>query len=560
MTKLGITMDVSGIIPGIQAVEHRIDKAIDPAWPDDQIRHYLVKIPYRDESFTKDLTLESILTDCIKYKVFPIININACWWYKEQLTAKMTPAQYAHICRIAADYIKERGFNKATALLSCFNEPGKWLSTAETCQYTNAVQDAVGCDFDVIYGNDEWNMLDWNYLGKNCKAKYMAVHHLSSVGDWGSPYKNFKNIQDAATVAATYGKYIIGSECGSWFTEYCSATGHEVNLDIMAECKKYGYKFCLIVIPHINKHDRQSYKYLGYLVYNDAFTEIQPGSCQDKFNDFMNFIKREGEQTMPGERTIRLTSPAMEGPDVKAIEDKLRELGFDICINSRYESDDYAAARKFQELSKIVIDGVIGPQTKDTLKVTTVAGFYPEVFQDIYQSKHYTAEDIDYWLSQKAITSLTGHGKYFVQAESETGIPAEWQLASGMQESGDRNAAGQFLFGQSYYGREWKNLFGWAITDSGALDQGRFETYRECILKVATQVKNLFLNPANWRYAGDHIFGIEWKYSTAPYNAINKAKYYREITQFLDAGVKTRMPEWIEDLLPILDKYFIRKP
>lgn len=276
-----------------------------------------------------------------------------------------------------------------------------------------------------------------------------------------------------------------------------------------------------------------------------------------RFNQtyFKNQIPIESEGPV-ADRVIKLTSPAMEGPDVKVIEDKLRALGFDINVNSRYESDDYSATRKFQELSKIVIDGVIGPQTKDKLKNTTVANFYPEVWQNIYISKGITIKGVDYWLENFAIPSLADHGKYFVQAEAETGIPVEWQLAIGMQESGERNSAGKFLLGQSYYGRELKNLYGWAITDSGPLSQGRFETYRECILKVPTAIKKLFLDPANWRYNGDHIFGIEVKYSTAPYNAINKAKYYREIVEFLSTGFKTRMPDWIEDLFPFLDKRY----
>ena len=258
-------------------------------------------------------------------------------------------------------------------------------------------------------------------------------------------------------------------------------------------------------------------------------------------------------------RNIRLTYPPMEGPDIQEIENKLISLGFDIIKDSRYTSSDYTAVRVFQELTKIVKDGVIGPQTKGQFEVTTPDNFYPEVFQDIYLTKKYVAAEIDYFLDEFAISSLNDHGKYFVQAEAETGLPVEWQLGNAWHESGDRNSAGKFLLGQSYYGREWKNLFGWAIMDSGPLSEGKFETYQECILTVAHKIKDLFLDPNNWRYHGDHIFGIEVRYSTASYNAIRKAGYYRRITKFLDAGIKTKMPLYVEDLLPILDKIYQRK-
>ena len=251
----------------------------------------------------------------------------------------------------------------------------------------------------------------------------------------------------------------------------------------------------------------------------------------------------------------------MEGSDVKAVEDKLHLLGFDVKVNSRYESDDYWAVRVFQRETKIVQDGAVGPQTEGKLDSATVENFYPEVFKNIYESKHYGADVIDYFLDEYGHPNLAGHGKYFVQAEAETGIPAEWQLGIGMQESGQANASGIVLLGNSFYGRspEWKNLYGWAITDSGPLSQGKFETYQSCIITVAHKIKDLFLNPDNWRYNGDNIFGIEVAYSTAPYNAINKAKWYRFICAFLDKGIMHKIPQYVEELVPMLDKYFVRK-
>jgi len=193
------------------------------------------------------------------------------------------------------------------------------------------------------------------------------------------------------------------------------------------------------------------------------------------------------------------------------------------------------------------------------LKNTNSDTFYPEVFKPIWDKKDYSVELIDYFLSERAITNLHGLGKYFKQAEVETGYPVEHQLANAMQESGERNSEGKFLIGQSYYGRVWKNIFGWAIYDSGPQPAGKFETYKDCILTVPKEIKRLYLEPDSPYNNGENIFGIEIKYSTASHNAIRKAQFYREICNFLDLGIRHKMPQYVEDLVPILDKYYVRK-
>ncbi|MFA5558111.1 MAG: peptidoglycan-binding protein [Methanofastidiosum sp.] len=560
MTYFGFTMLVNGIpaeYKDIQIIEHRMLFPVDPNLLYNNLRYELITTCFRDKHFTKSFSLINVLDKCKQYNIIPIINICATEWYGKDILNKLTPQGYAKIGGIIRDYLIERGFKKA--YISAFNEPGKVLDTKKTCEYTNALHDEVGKDYDVVYGNDEFNMLDWNYLGKNCRAKVMGIHHLSSVGFWDDPYKYFSNIRDCKTIANLYGKDVIGTECGSWFKDYCKE-GHKVNLDILAECKKYDYTGCLIVLPDINEYSKTVWKLLGYRVWDIGFNKIKSG-CNDKFTELLKYIKENGKkyEEEKVDRLIKLTTPVMEGADVRQIENKLRELGFDIKVNSRYENDDYHSVRIFQQESKIVVDGIVGPVTKEKLKATNVNNFYPEVFKKIYEKKDYSIEAIDYFLSEYGHPNLAGHGKYFKQAENETEIPVEWQLANGMQESGTADSTGRVRLGNSYYGREWKNLYGWAITDSGPLPEGRFETYKDCILAVAHKIKDLFLDPNNWRYGGDNIFGIEKYYSTAPYNAILKAKWYKFICSFIDKGVRHKVPEYIEDLVPLLSEYFIRR-
>ena len=255
------------------------------------------------------------------------------------------------------------------------------------------------------------------------------------------------------------------------------------------------------------------------------------------------------------ERDLKLIPGYMYGEDVKKVQVKLNKIGFDLKEDSVYGRLTESAINKFQELVKIHSDGVCGKITKEMLNTITIETFYPEVFQDIYMKRDYSIEAIDYYLSEFAHLDLRGHGKYFKQAEKETEIPVEWQLANGTQESGYRGGG----IGSSPVAQNYNNLFGWGVPDSGITAEGRFKSFAECILYVPKQIKGLFLNRNNWRYNGDSIYGIEIYYSTAPYNAIMKAKYYREICKFLDGGIKTIMPKYIEELIPFLEKYFAKK-
>lgn len=293
MTYFGICMGVNDIVEGIQIFEHRMLYPVNPNLPYNVLKDKLVNTVFMDKHFTKPLSLNSVLTKCLTYNVIPLINITCEDWY-EDFTSNVYLVDIAKIAGVIRDYLKERGFSKGNAYIGLFNEPKARtnMSSNDISDYTNAVHDEVGEDFDVVYGNDEFNMLDWNYLGQNCKAKVMGVHHLSSLGFWGDPYKYFSNIEDSKTIADTYGKKLIGTECGSWFVDYCKG-GHQVNLDIMKKCKKYNYLGCLIVLPHINQYSKTVWKLLGYVIYNNDFTK-KVGGCDDKFNEFMDFIKLNG--------------------------------------------------------------------------------------------------------------------------------------------------------------------------------------------------------------------------------------------------------------------------
>jgi len=283
----------TGAIYGAQLLEHRIDFPISPDLGESTIRHQLVHGKYYDDFYTSPKSLYEILNECILFDIVPIINLNAVWWHGKNLPNVISPSGLAKIAGILRDYLKDRGFKKGTAYIEVFNEPGKWLNTQQVVDYTNAVHNKVGDDFDVIYGNDEFAMLNWNYLGVNCKAAIQGVHPLTSLGNgsgWDNPKQCFYRIKDWKTIADINNKMVLGDECGSWFRAYLGDEGHQINKDIILECKEYEYLGCCIVSVDVNQ---QCYNgLLGYRIWTNNYSNII--TQNNNFADFINFIKQEG--------------------------------------------------------------------------------------------------------------------------------------------------------------------------------------------------------------------------------------------------------------------------
>jgi len=376
MARFGITMDINGVYPGINICEHRILFYIDPNQSDDKIKNQLAYGTFTDFAFSKPLTLSGILDDCIKYKIIPIVNlcITEGTWEKY---SRLTSTECAKIGGLLRDYLKNRGFKKEAAYIGLFNEPNTHanLTSKEVCDYTNALHDKVGADFDVVYGNDEFYNLDWNYLGQNCRAKVMGIHFLSCLGSWQIPKKNWHLIKDCKTIANIYGKKLIGIECGSWFKDYQSE-GHQINLEIMAECKKYDID-CLIVLPDTNQKAREEWKLLGYRVWNSDFTKMVSGT-QAKFDEFIDFIKKEGTPVpniLKGKDGMIIKTIGHKTTDVKSgygcllLNETLNFLGYldDIYVDFNYSDKTRIALEKWQTAVKSLynnaVDGRCGRMT-----------------------------------------------------------------------------------------------------------------------------------------------------------------------------------------------------
>jgi len=514
------------------------------------INHFLLTTSAKDKIYTVPYTFKQAMVQAKQFSAKLIVNMNEV--IREDIPL-VSPEHFGKVAGIIADILQENGFTDETAAIALINEPKeRWhLTEATYINYVNSADKYVKGRFSLIIINEEYHKFNEALIIPKLKNKFhftWGVHHLGSLD------KLMKNVWYAKTQANEWGISIICNEGGSWFKSYQSQEGHDINILLIKLCEGNEYLGCSICLPELNEEGHKIYPKLGYRIWNNNYTILKSTTNWNKFEEEIKKYQK-GDNTMPEERDLKVIPGYMHGEDVKKVQTKLRELGFDLKIDSWYGQITEAAVKKFQELVKIHPDGVVGKITREMLEASTVETFYPEVFKDIYESKNYSIEAIDYYLNEFAHPDLKGHGKYFVQAEQESGIPAERQLANGVQESSYKGEGiGSSPIAQKYY-----NLYGWGVPDSGISNEGKFTSFEECILYVPKKIKSLFLDPDNWRYNGDNIFGIEVYYSTACYNAVMKAKYYREICAFLDAGIKIRVPEYMSELVEKLKKEFDKR-
>ena len=297
---IGYDHSPKNLIPEADIVQHRLDFELDFSMTDEQLRHVLLHTKHRDSYvYTNSISLAEVLTQCKTYNIAPIICLNFFWALrhnkdtKHLWVSKITPADMARAARLLEDLLEEHGFDEA--YLSVLNEPTKWLTDMKNLEYCRAVVNALnGSIIKILVGNDEFFPDMFDLLARNFAGNdnvLIGYHALSSMGTWKNPTAYIGRISMMKGLADNYGLDIIGNECGSWFVSYRTEQGHNINKQIIMECKNNGYRACLLVLPEINVNCINRYK-LGYRVWDNEYKTLKVDSSY--YYDFINFIKDNG--------------------------------------------------------------------------------------------------------------------------------------------------------------------------------------------------------------------------------------------------------------------------
>jgi len=341
--------------PALQIYCHRVYAKLPYNLSDDELRHRLYTDVFKWAYYTRnDLCLKTFLEECKKYNVVPIVNNNPTF-----LDPDIPIAEYARRGRIIDQLIYDAGFQ--LAYTAHMNEPGKRHNTAEYVQYCNTANRQIK-HYETVSGNDEYNMLDWNYLLDNCTSQILGVHPLSSLG-----YPpNWQMLNNWATMATARGKQYMITEGGSWFENYMTSEGWKVIKDMIVKAKGLGYLATLIVLLDMNGGHYNPK--LGFRWFDKPFSMIKKTS--DYWDDFISLVNTQGQKyqevfDMYGIE-INYVKPGCHNEECRAVQQIMLDEGYDLepfGADSWYGEVTEEAVRSWQEDNDLTVDGIVGKET-----------------------------------------------------------------------------------------------------------------------------------------------------------------------------------------------------
>ncbi len=71
----------------------------------------------------------------------------------------------------------------------------------------------------------------------------------------------------------------------------------------------------------------------------------------------------------PGERTLRLQVPAVQGDDVRAVQQALVNAGIALTVDGIFGQETDTAVKQIQARNGLTVDGIVGPATRSALGV-----------------------------------------------------------------------------------------------------------------------------------------------------------------------------------------------
>jgi len=289
------------------------------------VLHFLLNESAKDKVYTVPFTLRDAIRQAKQYSMKLVIGMNEVM--REDIPL-VPPELFGKVAGILADILIENGFNDTTAALNLINEPcERWKMTEmQYVQYCYKANEYVKGRLPLIISNEEYHRWDERIIFEQTVGipkRIFGVHHLSSLD------RDMKNVVYAKTQANEWKVPIICNEGGSWFKSYHSEEGHDINIKLMYECKKYNYLGFTICLPDVNQAGRKIWPNLGYRIWSNDYSKILSQKNWDKFE---KEIKKywKGDNQMPQElRDLRVIPGYMHGDDVKKVQAKLREIGFD---------------------------------------------------------------------------------------------------------------------------------------------------------------------------------------------------------------------------------------
>lgn len=100
-----------------------------------------------------------------------------------------------------------------------------------------------------------------------------------------------------------------------------------------------------------------------------GIVKIKPNKPEGKAENDNENPKNQPMSEIPAlKRILKLTNPLMEGEDVKMLQNKLKNQGYEVGnVDGFFGEQTLSAVKKFQQDNKLAIDGIVGPNTWKTL-------------------------------------------------------------------------------------------------------------------------------------------------------------------------------------------------
>ena len=233
-----------------------------------------------------------------------------------------------------------------------------WGAAGET--WTQAKQDAATRDMTVKYG------VKW--IGKR-------VADCSGLFSWA-----FKSL----------GGYMYHGSNTMW-KKYCTTKGKLINGK-----REDGKELKPGTAVFMCKANSTDYYHVGlYIGDNDVIEAkgTKTGVVQSKVSEWTHWGELKGMSfdnvinnavyTELGQRTLRYTSPCMEGDDVKKLQTKLNSLGYSCgSADGVFGLKTENALKRFQQANSLEVDGVFGPASLKALNSAVEPDEIPEAEEE----------------------------------------------------------------------------------------------------------------------------------------------------------------------------------